>query len=71
MRSHYRLRTRRGWIAVISFLVLLALSQPPLVFLIANRIEPWIFGLPFLYMYLLVIYVAMIGVLIWARMQDL
>jgi hypothetical protein len=71
MRSHYRPRTRRGWIAVLSFLVLLAFSQPPLVFLLANRIEPWVLGLPFLYVYLLVLYVAMIGVLVWARCRDL
>ena len=71
MRSHYRPRSRRGWVAVIAFLTLLTFTQPPLVFLIANRIDPWILGLPFLYIYLLIIYVAMIGVLIWARLQDL
>ena len=71
MRSHYRPRTRRGWIAVLSFLGLLAFTQPPLVFWLANRIEPWVFGLPFLYSYLLATYVAMIGVLIWAKRQNL
>ncbi len=71
MRSHYKPRTVQGWITSLTFLGLLALTQPPLVFVLGNRIEPWIFGLPFLYVYLLVLYAAMIGVLIWARKQDL
>ncbi len=71
MRSHYRPRTRRGWIAVVIFMGLLALSQPPLVFWIGNRIEPRVLGLPFLYVYLLFLYVAMIGVLVWARRRGL
>jgi hypothetical protein len=69
-RSHYIPRTRAGWTAVIAFLGLFAFTQPPLVFLIGNRIEPVIFGMPFLYVYLLVIYFAMIGVLIWARKKE-
>lgn len=71
MRNHYRPRTRRGWIAVLSFLILFAFSQPPLVFWIGNRIEPQVLGLPFLYVYLLILYVAMIGVLVWARRRGL
>ena len=69
-RSHYLPRTRSGWIAVLGFLALFALTQPPLVFLLANRIEPRVLGMPFLYTYLLVCYVLMIGVLIWAQRQD-
>lgn len=68
--SHYRPRTRNGWIAVVLFLVLFALTQPPFVHALANRITPWIFGLPFLYVYLLVIYFALIAVLIWAQRRD-
>lgn len=64
MKSHFIPRTRDGWFGVIAFLGLFALTQPPLVFLVANRIEPRIFGVPFLYAYLLIIYIAMIGVLI-------
>ena len=71
MRSHYRPRTRRGWIAVVIFMGLFALSQPPLVFWIGNHIEPRVLGLPFLYVYLLFLYVAMIGVLVWARRRGL
>jgi len=70
-RSHYRPRTRSGWIAVISFLGLFALTQPPFVYVLANRIEPWIFGVPFLYFYLLALYVAMIAVLFWAHWKGL
>ena len=70
-RSHYLPRTRSGWIAVVLFLGLFAFTQPPLVYVLANRIEPTIFGLPFLYSYLLVIYVALIGVLIWAQRRQI
>lgn len=69
-RSHYLPRTRAGWTAVLGFLGLFALTQPPLVFLLANRIEPRILGMPFLYVYLLVCYVLMIGVLIWAQRRN-
>ncbi len=70
-RSHYRPRSRDGWIAVIAFLGLLALAQPPIVHGFANRVEPWILGVPFLYAYLLTIYVAMIGVLLWVQRRGL
>ncbi len=69
-RSHYRPRTRDGWIAVVLFVVLFALTQPPFVHGLANRIAPWILGLPFLYAYLLVIYFALIAVLIWAQWRG-
>jgi len=70
-RSHYLPRTRNGWFAVVLFLGLFAFTQPPLVFLIANRIEPWVFGVPFLYAYLLVIYCALIAVLFWTQRKEL
>ena len=70
-RSHYRPRSRDGRIAVVAFLGLLALAQPPFVHNLANRIEPWILGVPFLYAYLLAIYVAMIGVLLWVQWRRL
>jgi hypothetical protein len=69
-RSHFIPRTRAGWTAVLSFLGLFAFTQPPLVFLIGNRIEPRILGVPFFYVYLLAIYVALIGVLIWAQRKG-
>lgn len=69
-RSHYRPRTRDGWIAVLVFCALFALTQPPFVYLVANRIAPWVFGLPFLYAYLLVLYFALIAVLIWAQRRG-
>ena len=70
-RSHLRPRTRAGVIAVLLFLLLLALAEPPVVSSWANRIEPWILGMPFLYAYLLFIYVALIGVLLWAQGRGL
>lgn len=57
--------------AVLLFLALLALAEPQIVDTLANRIYPWIFGFPFLYSYLLIIYVALIGVLLWAMRRGL
>lgn len=71
IRSHWWPRTREGRIATIAFLALLLLAEPPAVYLIANRIAPRIAGVPFLYFYLLVIYAAMIGVLLWSRRREL
>ena len=70
-RSHYLPRTPTGWIAVILFAGLMILAEPPMVNSVANRIDPWILGLPFLYAYLLIIYVALIGVLLWAQRRGL
>lgn len=70
-RSHFVPRTRAGRIAAIAFLALLALTQPPLVYLLANRIQPWILGVPFLYAYLFIVYLAMIAVLIGALRKGL
>ncbi|HSG49068.1 MAG TPA: hypothetical protein VLA43_14700 [Longimicrobiales bacterium] len=64
-RSHLLPRTRDGWTAVVAFLALLALAMPPVTHRFLNRLEPVILGLPFLYMVLLLIYVALVGVLIW------
>lgn len=64
-RSHLIPRTRDGWIAVVAFLGLLALAMPPVTHRFINRIEPVVFGLPFLYAWLLGVYIALIGVLIW------
>lgn len=68
-RSHFLPRTRDGWIAVTTFCGLFALTQPPLLYA-ANRITPWVLGLPFLYAYLLLIYCALIAVLIWAKRRG-
>ena len=65
-RSHLIPRTRDGWIAVLAFLGLLALAMPPVTHRLLNRVEPVILAFPFLYAVLLAIYIALIGVLIWA-----
>ena len=54
----------------MSFLTLFALAEPPLVFWLANRIEPFVGGVPFLYAYLLLIYFALNGVLIWMHRKN-
>jgi hypothetical protein len=64
-------RTREGWWAVIGFLALFLLAEPPIVHGLANRVEPWVLGLPFLYTYLLVVYSGLIGVLIWTLRKRL
>ncbi len=69
-RSHYLPRTPAGWIATVAFLAGMALAQPPVVHGWANRIEPWYLGMPFLFTYLLVVYLFMIGVLIWTERKG-
>ncbi len=64
-RSHFRPRTRDGWVATVTFIVLFAVAEPPIVTSLLNRVRPWILGMPFLYASLLVIYLALIGVLLW------
>ncbi len=70
-RSHYRPRSRKGWIGLVLFLLLMALAEPPIVTSWANRIEPWILGVPFLYGYLTVVYCLLIALLIWISWQEL
>ncbi len=64
-RSHLVPRTRDGWVATAAFLAVFLLALPPVTHTLLNRAEPWIFGAPFLYAALLVVYVALIGILIW------
>ena len=64
-RSHLLPRTRNGRVATVLFLLCMALAQPPIVHGPMNRIEPWVLGMPFLYAYLLLVYVLMIFVLLW------
>ncbi len=65
-RSHLVPRTRDGWIATVAFVAVLLLALPPVTHTVLNRTEPWILGAPFLYSALLAVYVALIGILIWA-----
>ena len=64
--SHFIPRTRDGRIATISFVVLFLLAMPPVTHTVLNRVEPWILGLPFIYLALLGIYTGLIAVLVWA-----
>lgn len=59
-----------GRVAVLLFLGLMALAQPPIVHELANRIEPWVVGVPFLYAYLFAVYLGMIAVLLWAAART-
>ncbi|MDZ7778897.1 MAG: hypothetical protein U5R14_03030 [Gemmatimonadota bacterium] len=65
-RSHFRPRTRAGRTITVAFVVLFVLCMPPVTHTVWNRIEPTLFGLPFLWSVLLVVYVALIGVLVRA-----
>ena len=55
----------------MAFGALFALGQPPIVHGLANRVDPWLLGMPFLYAYLLLVYVGMIGILLWAYLKGL
>ena len=70
-RNHYLPRSRSGKVAVTLFCLLLALAEPPIVTTWANRIEPWILGVPFLYGYLSLVYCLLIAVLIWSCFREL
>ena len=65
-RSHWIPRTRDGWTATITFVALFLLAMPPVTHTVLNRIEPSLLGVPFIFAALLAIYVALIGVLVWA-----
>lgn len=65
-RSHLIPRTRDGWIATVVFLVLFALAMPPFTHTVWDRLYPTILGMPFFYSVLFFLYLALIGVLIWA-----
>ena len=69
--SHLRPRTRTGRLVVRIFFVVLLLAQPPVLWLVANRVQPWILGLPFLYAWLLGVYVVLNGILIWGWRKGL
>jgi hypothetical protein len=55
---------------VAAFLMLFLLAEPPAVYLIGTRIEPTILSMPFLYVYLGVLYAGMIGILVQAGVLD-
>jgi hypothetical protein len=69
-RSHYIPRTRDGWIATVLFLILFALAMPPFTHTIWDRLYPTVLGLPFFYAVLLFLYLALIGVLMWAERRG-
>ncbi len=64
IRSHWVPRTATGRIVLAIFLALFALAQPPVVHGFADRVEPWILGMPFLYAWLLGCYLLLIAVMI-------
>lgn len=68
--SHLRPRTRDGWIATVSFVVLFLLAMPPVSHVVLDRPDSWIGGWPFLFVALLVVYAALIGVLLWAMRRG-
>lgn len=68
--SHLWPRTTRGRVIAVLFLGLLALAEWPLLPL-ANRIDPPLLGMPFLFGYLLLVYVAIIVVLVAAAWLEL
>ncbi len=68
--SHLIPRTRLGRRVVGLYIVLFLCAQWPIVAL-ANRDEPTVFGLPFLFVFLAVVYAAKILLLIYAARRQL
>lgn len=68
-KSHLIPRTRRGKFVTLAILCLYLLIQWPIL-RFANRIQPLILGLPFLYFYLLVIYVGIIAIMVYAAKKG-
>jgi hypothetical protein len=64
--SHLHPRTRDGWIATITWIVLFALCMPPFTHAVLDRPDTWVAGVPFLFVSLLAIYTGLIVVLLWA-----
>jgi hypothetical protein len=64
--THLIPRTAEGWIATIAFVGIFLLAMPPVSHWFLDRPESWVFGVPFFFFALLVIYTTLIGVLIWA-----
>lgn len=67
-RSHLWPRTAEGRRLAMTYVVATLLAQPPIV-LLANRIEPRVASMPFLYVWLGLAYTAMIAILwrAWRR----
>lgn len=65
-KSRFLPRTKDGRVATLAFGLIFLLALPPVTHTVLNRIEPSLGGIPFLYVALFVVYLALIGVLIWA-----
>lgn len=70
-RSHFVPRTREGWIATIAFVALFVLAMPPVTHAVLDQPDTWVAGLPLLFVALLAIYTALVGVLVWALRRGL
>jgi len=69
-KFHFIPRSRKGKIVTVVILGIYLLLQWPALQL-ANRIEPFILGMPFLYFYLLLGYLLIIGAMIYACKEGL
>jgi len=65
-RSHWLPRTREGRAASIAFLGIFLLAMPPSTHTLLNRTDPSFWGVPFIFVALFWIYVALVLVLVWA-----
>lgn len=68
--SHLVPRSGKGKLLLAAFLALFLLAEWPLLSLV-NRVEPTWFGVPFLFAYLLMVYVLLIAVLIASAYFEL
>ncbi|MDS2173528.1 hypothetical protein Q7C18_12530 [Nesterenkonia sp. CL21] len=63
----YTLKTKVMWTLIIT---LLALAQFPGVLFFHDVAEPRIFGMPFIYGYIIIIWALLCGVLLWAYLAH-
>ncbi len=69
--THLLPRTPAGWTATIAFVGIFLLAMPPVTHRLLDRPENWVFGVPFFFFALLVVYTVLIGVLIWTYRKGL
>lgn len=70
-RSHWWPRTASGRLAVVLYVGLFVLCMPPVTHTVWDQPDRWVGGIPAFFVALFVVYVVLIGVLVWAWRKEL